>query len=247
MDPALALALVGAVRIAGALPVLRWRLAGALVAMAVDLSDLFLLGLIYPNGWPATLDYQDIARNDNISVVYISTTPESNHYPIARDCLKAGKHVLCEKPFALNEAQGKRMIDAARANGVFVMEALWSRFLPAYVKLRELIAEGAIGRGGHEASLGRGEGERRFDENVAGGVGHGNGRLVERNLAHHAQPTTRRADDRLAAILSRRSQHTARSGERRRGRNARARSGSLRRGGPGRSRCRSPASTRARD
>jgi hypothetical protein len=58
MDPALALALVGAVRIAGALPVLRWRLAGALVAMAVDLSDLFLLGLIYPNGWPATLDYQ---------------------------------------------------------------------------------------------------------------------------------------------------------------------------------------------
>src|SRR6202012_5318152 len=45
----------------------------------------------------ATLDYQDIIRNDNISVVYISTTPESNHYPICRDCLKSGKNVMLEK------------------------------------------------------------------------------------------------------------------------------------------------------
>ena len=49
----------------------------------------------------ATLDYHDIVKNPNISVVYISTTPESNHYPIAKDCLKAGKHVLVEKPIAL--------------------------------------------------------------------------------------------------------------------------------------------------
>ena len=49
----------------------------------------------------ATLDYQDIIRNDNISVVYISTTPESNHFPIARDCLRAGKNVLLEKPISL--------------------------------------------------------------------------------------------------------------------------------------------------
>ena len=49
----------------------------------------------------ATLDYQDIIKNPNISVVYISTTPEQNHYPITRDCLKAGKHVLLEKPIAM--------------------------------------------------------------------------------------------------------------------------------------------------
>jgi myo-inositol 2-dehydrogenase/D-chiro-inositol 1-dehydrogenase len=48
----------------------------------------------------ATLDYQDIIRNPNISVVYVCTTPEQNHYPITRDCLKAGKHVLLEKPIA---------------------------------------------------------------------------------------------------------------------------------------------------
>ena len=49
----------------------------------------------------ATLDYQDIINNPNISVVYISTTPETNHYPIARDCLKNGKNVMLEKPIAL--------------------------------------------------------------------------------------------------------------------------------------------------
>ena len=53
------------------------------------------------NAASATLDYRDIVKNDRIKVVYISTTPESNHYPIARDCLKAGKHVLLEKPIAL--------------------------------------------------------------------------------------------------------------------------------------------------
>src|SRR4029077_7507831 len=49
----------------------------------------------------ATLDHNDIIKNDNISVVYISTTPESNHYPICRDCLKSGKNVMLEKPIAL--------------------------------------------------------------------------------------------------------------------------------------------------
>ena len=48
-----------------------------------------------------TLDYQDIVKNPNISVVYICTTPEQTHFPIARDCLQAGKHVLLEKPIAL--------------------------------------------------------------------------------------------------------------------------------------------------
>ena len=48
----------------------------------------------------ATLDYHNVVNNPDISVVYICTTPEQNHYPITRDCLKAGKHVLLEKPIA---------------------------------------------------------------------------------------------------------------------------------------------------
>ncbi|MCB0051511.1 MAG: Gfo/Idh/MocA family oxidoreductase, partial [Caldilineaceae bacterium] len=56
-----------------------------------------------------------------------------------------GKHVLCEKPFAINAAEAQEMVDAARAAGLFLMEAMWSRFLPIIVEARRLIADGAIG------------------------------------------------------------------------------------------------------
>ena len=59
-----------------------------------------------------TLDYNDIITNPNISVVYVSTTPETNHYPIARDCLKAGKNVMLEKPIALELWEADELIHA---------------------------------------------------------------------------------------------------------------------------------------
>src|SRR5262244_2676233 len=65
----------------------------------------------------ATLDYQDIIKNPDISVVYISTTPESTHYPIARDCLRAGKHVLLEKPIAMELFEADELIALAKRNG----------------------------------------------------------------------------------------------------------------------------------
>jgi predicted dehydrogenase len=61
-------------------------------------------------------------------------------------CLQGGKAVLCEKPFTLNAHEAERVIAAARSRRVFVMEALWTRFLPAVVALREMIVAGAIGR-----------------------------------------------------------------------------------------------------
>src|SRR3982074_859785 len=66
------------------------------------------------NAATATSDYRDIVGNDRIQVVYISTTPESNHFPIARDCLKAGKHVLLEKPIALELFEADELIEIAR-------------------------------------------------------------------------------------------------------------------------------------
>ena len=66
----------------------------------------------------ATLDYQDIIKNDNISVVFISTTPESNHYPIARDCLRAGKNVMLEKPIALELWEADELIMLAKRNNL---------------------------------------------------------------------------------------------------------------------------------
>lgn len=88
--------------------------------------------------------YQDLAAEPTVDAVYIGT-PHSEHEAHTLLCLGAGKHVLCEKPLALNAAQAERMITAARAGCLVLMEAVWTRFLPAVAKVRELIAAGAIG------------------------------------------------------------------------------------------------------
>jgi predicted dehydrogenase len=79
-----------------------------------------------------------------VDIVHI-TTPNNLHYPQAKAALQAGKAVLCEKPFTLNAAQLEDLIATARANRIFLMEAMWVRFLPAHVRLRQLVAEGVIG------------------------------------------------------------------------------------------------------
>lgn len=88
--------------------------------------------------------YQALAADPDVDVVYVAS-PHSRHAEDAILFLEAGKHVLCEKPFALNEQEVVTMIDAARRNGRFLMEAIMTRFTPAYVDLRRLLAEGSIG------------------------------------------------------------------------------------------------------
>jgi len=88
--------------------------------------------------------YEALAGDPDVDVVYIST-PHSFHHDNTLLCLEAGKHVLCEKPFAINVAQAEAMVAVAREKKRFLMDAVWSRFQPAQVKMRELIAAGAIG------------------------------------------------------------------------------------------------------
>jgi predicted dehydrogenase len=88
--------------------------------------------------------YEALAADPDVDVVYVAS-PHSRHEADTLLFLEAGKHVLCEKPFALNEAQARRMVDTARDRGLFVMEAIWSRFLPAYEVLRQLLDDAVIG------------------------------------------------------------------------------------------------------
>jgi predicted dehydrogenase len=88
--------------------------------------------------------YEALADDPDVDAVYVAT-PHSRHADDTLLFLSAGKHVLCEKPFALNAAQAKEMIAAAEAQHCFLMEAMWSRFLPAYRTLRDLLDDERIG------------------------------------------------------------------------------------------------------
>jgi predicted dehydrogenase len=88
--------------------------------------------------------YEELARNKNVDVIYIAT-PHSHHHEHTILCLEHDKAVLCEKAFAINYRQANEMISLARERKVFLMEALWTKFLPHYKKLRELLEQKTLG------------------------------------------------------------------------------------------------------
>jgi len=88
--------------------------------------------------------YKALAENPEVDVIYIAT-PHALHYEHVMLCLQHKKAVLVEKAFAINYSQAKHMIDFAISQQTFLMEAFWTRFLPHYLKVKEMIAEGRIG------------------------------------------------------------------------------------------------------
>ncbi len=90
-------------------------------------------------------NYQDLANDPEINVIYIAT-PHVFHYEHTMMCLRAGKHVLCEKAFGMNETEVKEMTEEAQKENLFLMEAFWTRFIPGTEKVLELIAQNKIGK-----------------------------------------------------------------------------------------------------
>ena len=88
--------------------------------------------------------YEALVNDPDVDVVYISS-PHPFHYENALLALTAGKHVLVEKPFAMNEWQAQEIADLAASQGLVALEAMWTRYLPHMVRIRELIASGALG------------------------------------------------------------------------------------------------------
>jgi predicted dehydrogenase len=88
--------------------------------------------------------YQQLAEDSDVDIIHIAT-PQSLHCENTIMCLEAGKAVLCEKAFCVNARQAKAMVDCARRHKLFLMEAMWTRFLPLMDKVRQLLAENAIG------------------------------------------------------------------------------------------------------
>ena len=88
--------------------------------------------------------YEALAANDEVDVIYVAT-PHSHHYEHTMLCLNHNKAVLCEKAFAINSRQASEMIKTAKERKIFLMEALWTKFLPHFKKLQELLEQKALG------------------------------------------------------------------------------------------------------
>lgn len=88
--------------------------------------------------------YEALVNDPEVDVVYVSS-PHPFHYENALLALNAGKHVLVEKPFAMNEWQAREIVDLAASKGLVALEAMWTRYLPHMVRVRELIGSGVLG------------------------------------------------------------------------------------------------------
>lgn len=88
--------------------------------------------------------YQQMFQDEQIDVVYIGT-PHGQHFDVAKAALEAGKHVLCEKAFTINAREAELLIELARERGLFLMEAMWARFVPGIQRALQITADGELG------------------------------------------------------------------------------------------------------
>jgi len=92
-----------------------------------------------------TLTHEELYNSDEIDAVYIATT-HNFHFEQALKCLQSGKAVLCEKPITVNDTEFKQLMSVSKEKNVFLMEAMWTYFLPAIKKAKQWLDEGRIGK-----------------------------------------------------------------------------------------------------
>lgn len=88
--------------------------------------------------------YEELLSDPEIELIYVST-PHSLHYQYVKMSLEHGKNVICEKPFTTGEKQAAELFALAREKGLFLMECMWTRFLPAVRELKKLLDQGEVG------------------------------------------------------------------------------------------------------
>jgi len=141
---------------------IRWGILGAgkiARKLAADLrlvkdAELIAIGSrsmenarVFARDYPAKYlhdSYDALVANKEVDIIYVATT-HNFHYEHTMLCLQNGKAVLCEKPFAINAKEASAMIALAKEKKIFLMEALWTKFLPHFIKVKEIVASGQIG------------------------------------------------------------------------------------------------------
>jgi predicted dehydrogenase len=107
----------------------------------MDTAERFAERFAVPNRHAGV---EALVADPAVDVVYVAT-PHPLHHAHAQLALRAGKPVLVEKAFTMNAAQARDLVAIARAEGLFLMEAMWTRFLPHIAQIRDLLAQGALG------------------------------------------------------------------------------------------------------
>jgi len=113
----------------------------AVGSRAVDTAAAFASAHGIPRSYGT---WAELAADPDVDIIYVAT-PHSHHHAAARICLAAGKPLLVEKAFTLDLAQAQDLVTMARERELFLMEAMWTRTLPAILRLQQLLADGAIG------------------------------------------------------------------------------------------------------
>ncbi|PGH06338.1 hypothetical protein AJ80_08172 [Polytolypa hystricis UAMH7299] len=139
-------------------------------------AEKFIAGNNIPSPCAAYGTYDELVKDPNVDIIYVAS-PHSHHFQHAMLALEAGKNVLCEKALTVNAKQAKILIETARKKNVFFMEAVWTRYFPLCIQIRNLVKNNEIGevlRVSADTSVGKADAENAWD------VKH---RMVNKDLA----------------------------------------------------------------
>lgn len=189
-------------------------MAAAASSSSLSRAEAFLKDVQAPEEAKAYGSYAELVKDPNVDIIYVAT-PHSHHFQNTMLALEAGKHVLCEKALTVNAAQAKKLFETAKAKNLFLMEAVWTRYFPLSIKIRELVTSGTIGkvhRVSADLSFGnaKDDGTLTFpDENRMVNMDLAGGALLDLGIysltwvfqiLYHCQPKPRVAPKVLAAI-----------------------------------------------
>ncbi|KAN0110328.1 putative Trans-1,2-dihydrobenzene-1,2-diol dehydrogenase [Hyaloscypha variabilis] len=120
-------------------------LAAAASSSSKSRAEAFIKDVDGPSSAKAYGSYHELVKDPNVDIIYVAT-PHSHHFQNTMLALEHGKNVLCEKAFTVNAAQARKLVETAREKKLFLMEAVWTRYFPLSIKIRELVKDGVIGK-----------------------------------------------------------------------------------------------------
>ena len=153
--------------------------AGVASSSGKDHAEKFKSQLEIPATCAAYGLYGELVKDQNLDIIYVAS-PHSHHFEHVMMALEADKHVVCEKPITVNASQARVLYQTARAKNLFLLDAVWTRYFPLSVQIRDLIKEGAIGEALHviaDTSMGEDTDDlwkvqrrRKVNRDLAGGA-----------------------------------------------------------------------------